>query len=120
MIADAIRHGIYSGKANNTDMQIEESDLESELEELCNELGITNVTDIDGWESPPVPGSEEAALVARAGVGSPSRRTARPTTRIQPYLGGVSDGKPAPGLSPHFEDHVVAFERIQNADSDDA
>jgi hypothetical protein len=103
----------------NKHMMLEEHELEQEIARLEGEPedGVDGCWMEGEWwdyeEDCPPP---TAADLARA---EELRRRLAELRDVQrkynQFLGGVSDGKPAPDGSPRFYDHVEAFERIQNA-----
>jgi hypothetical protein len=98
----------------NKHMMLEAHALEQDIEALTGEGGAWE--EEHWWEEkerdPPT-----AADLARA---EELKQRLAELRKVQhdynTSLGGVSDGKPAPGVSPRFYGHVKAFERIQNAD----
>jgi hypothetical protein len=92
----------------NKHMLLEEHELEQELEWLLGEG--------DEWDDDPPDDVDPARIEELERRLAELRKVQRDYNQ---FLGTMVDGKPAPsGVSPRFQDHVEAFERIQKADTE--
>ena len=101
----------------NKHMMLEEHDLEQEIAELRGESQEDGIDgcwmDGEWWDYDEDRPPPTAADLARADELERRLEELRKVQRdYNTFLGGVADGKPAPGVSPRFYDHVEAFARI--------